>query len=44
VRGVSGRFDARNLLDAEYRIEQGPVTRESYFVGRTFSVGLNWQP
>jgi outer membrane receptor protein involved in Fe transport len=44
LRGVAGRFDARNLLDAQYRIEQGPVTRESYFVGRTFSVGLNWQP
>jgi outer membrane receptor protein involved in Fe transport len=40
----SGRFDARNLLDARFRIEQGPVTRESYRVGRTVSFGFNWQP
>ncbi|MDZ7632336.1 MAG: TonB-dependent receptor [Gemmatimonadaceae bacterium] len=40
----SGRFDAKNLLDAQYRILQGPVTRESYYVGRTVSLGLNWQP
>ncbi len=42
--GFSGRFDAKNLLDAQYRIEQGPVTRESYYTGRTFAVGFNWQP
>ena len=40
----AGRFDARNLLDAQYRIEQGPVTRESYYAGRIFSLGFNWQP
>lgn len=40
----SGRFDAKNLLDAQYRILQGPVTRESYYVGRTLSLGFNWQP
>jgi len=44
VKGIAGRFDARNLLDARYRIEQGPVTRESYRTGRIFSFGLNWQP
>jgi outer membrane receptor protein involved in Fe transport len=42
--GVSGRFDAKNILDAQYRITQGPVTRETYYAGRTFSVGFNWQP
>ncbi len=41
---VSARLDARNLLDAPYRIVQGPVTRESYRVGRNFSVGLSWRP
>lgn len=40
----SGRFDAKNLLDAQYRITQGPVTRESYFTGRTIALGFNWQP
>ena len=44
VSGLSGRLDARNLLDAKYRIEQGPVTREEYRVGRTVSFGFNWQP
>ncbi len=44
VKGIAGRFDARNLLDARFRVEQGPVTRESYRTGRIFSFGLNWQP
>ncbi|MCC7055590.1 MAG: TonB-dependent receptor [Gemmatimonadaceae bacterium] len=42
--GVNGRFDAKNLLDAPYRITQGPVTRESYYAGRTVTLGFNWQP
>lgn len=41
---ISARFDAKNLLDAPYRIVQGPVTRESYRVGRGFTLGLNWRP
>jgi outer membrane receptor protein involved in Fe transport len=40
----SGRFDAKNLLDAQYRITQGPVTRETYFAGRTVSLGFTFQP
>ncbi len=40
----SGRFDAKNLLDAQYRVTQGPVTRESYFSGRTMSLGFSYQP
>ena len=40
----SGRVDAKNLLDAQYRIRQGPVTRETYFSGRTFSMGFTYQP
>ena len=40
----SARVDARNLLDSPYRIMQGPVTRESYNVGRGYSFGLSWQP
>ena len=41
---ISARFDARNLLDAPYRLEQGPITRESYRMGRGYSVGLSWRP
>ena len=40
----TGRFDAKNLLDAQFRIRQGPVTRESYFLGRTIALGFGWQP
>lgn len=41
---LDGRFDATNLLDAPYRLMQGPVTRESYTVGRGYSFGLSWRP
>lgn len=40
----SGRMDATNLLDAPYRIVQGPVTRERYNMGRGYSFGLSWRP
>lgn len=42
--GLSGKFDAKNLLDAEYRLTQGEVNREAYFTGRSFGVGLSWTP
>ena len=41
---LSGKFDARNLLDSEYLQTQGTVTRESYHAGRVFQFGLSWQP
>ena len=41
---LSLRADARNLLDAPYRFVQGPVTRESYRIGRAFTMGLSWRP
>lgn len=41
---VSAKLDARNLLDQPYRQTQGTVTRESYFSGRVYTVGLNWRP
>ncbi len=41
---LSARLDARNLLDAPYRILQGPITREEYRVGRTYSLGFSWRP
>lgn len=43
VYGLSARFDAKNLLDAPFRVEQGPVTREMYRFGRVYSLGLTWQ-
>ena len=42
VTGVSGRFDARNLLDAAHKVTQGTVTLEHYRTGRVFQLGLTW--
>jgi hypothetical protein len=43
VASLSGKLDARNLLDAPYRFEQGPVVREGYRIGRQFTLGLSWR-
>ena len=40
----SGRFDARNVLDAPYRTTQGTVTREEFRSGRTVQVGVAFRP
>ncbi len=37
------RVDARNLLDAPYQLTQGPITRESYRLGRNVALGLAWR-
>ena len=42
--GVSAKLDAKNLLDQPYVQRQGTVTRESYYAGRVYTFGLNWQP
>ncbi|HEU5171394.1 MAG TPA: TonB-dependent receptor [Gemmatimonadales bacterium] len=42
--GISGRLDAKNLVDSPYRLVQGPVLREYYKAGRTFGLGFTWQP
>jgi len=42
-REVSGRVDARNVLDARYRFMQGNLEREGYNAGRTFSLGFSWR-
>jgi len=44
TRVLSVKLDARNLLDAPYRLTQGSVVRHSYTVGRTMSVGFTWEP
>jgi outer membrane receptor protein involved in Fe transport len=41
---LSGRFDAKNLLDAPYRTVQGTVGRDFYRAGRTAQLGLMWRP
>jgi TonB-dependent receptor len=40
---LSARVDAKNLLDARYRVTQGPATREAFRSGRGFALGLSWQ-
>lgn len=40
---LSGRFDAKNLLDEPYKSVQGTVTREYWRSGRTFQFGLSWK-
>ncbi len=37
------RVDARNLLDAPFRLTQGPVTREEYRTGRQIAFGVQWR-
>lgn len=39
----SWKLDARNLLDAPFRLTQGPVTRESFRTGRQLAVGMTWR-
>ncbi len=38
---LSGKIDAKNLLDSPHLVQQGDVTREYYRTGRTFSVGVS---
>ncbi len=42
-RGVSGRIDGRNLLDAPYVLRQGPIDRERYRSGRVLTLGFAWR-
>ena len=44
IGALSGRFDARNLLDEPYESVQGTVTREYWTSGRTFQFGMMWKP
>ncbi len=41
--GIELAMDLRNVLDAPFRLTQGPVTREEYRQGRTVSFGLRWR-
>jgi TonB-dependent receptor len=44
LAGVSVKFDAENLLNQRYLRTQGSVTRLRYYAGRSFSLGLSWNP
>jgi len=44
LSSLSGRFDAKNLLNDPYKTVQGSVTREYYRTGRVLQLGLVWQP
>jgi hypothetical protein len=41
---LSGRLDARNLLDARTRFMQGNLEREGFNSGRVVSMGFSWRP
>lgn len=43
VGSLSGKLDAKNLLDQPYEILQDDVVRERYRAGRVFSLGLSWR-
>ena len=38
--GLTGKLDAKNLLDAPYEVTQGSVQREFYNTGRALSLGF----
>jgi outer membrane receptor protein involved in Fe transport len=41
--GLTGKLDAKNLLDAAYEERQGDVVRYHYRTGRSFSFGMTWK-
>jgi outer membrane receptor for ferrienterochelin and colicin len=43
IGSLSGKLDAKNLLDQPYEILQDDVVRERYRAGRVLSLGLSWR-
>ena len=41
-QNITGKFDAKDLLDYRTRLTQGTVTKEQYWSGRKFAIGLTW--
>lgn len=42
-RGMTGRLDAKNLLDSPMVERQGTVIRERYTTGRVFQAAITWR-
>ena len=42
THGLTGRVDAKNLLDSAHEVTQGTVVREAHHTGRVFQIGFNW--
>ena len=42
LRGMSGRLDAKNLLDSPFVERQGAVIRERYNAGRVLQAAITW--
>ena len=40
---LSGKFDAKNLLDEPIQYLQGPVQRLFYKTGRILTMGFKWE-
>ena len=44
VGALAASVDAKNLLDEQFLVTSGPLTRDRYTVGRTVSLGVSWKP
>jgi outer membrane receptor protein involved in Fe transport len=44
ARDLNVKLDARNLLNSQYLMTQGGVTRYRYYTGRIWVVTFRWQP
>jgi hypothetical protein len=38
------KFDAKNLLDAPFRLTQGATERHYFRTGRVYTLGISWTP
>jgi hypothetical protein len=38
------KFDAKNILDAPYRLTQGAIERHYFRTGRVYTLGISWTP
>ena len=43
LRGMTGRFDVKNMLDTPVIERQGVVVREQYRTGRVFQAAITWR-
>jgi hypothetical protein len=43
VGSVVLKFEARNLLDAPFRLTQGDVIRQRWLLGRQLAFGVTWR-